>query len=167
MTALGWLLACATVVAPEPVEGQRFADSPFQPGVLDAAPTAWVEEELGTGVVIVGVADMGEQIGLRVYVEQAPGEAWEGPLTVELANAEGTAELSLDRPLHPRSVPRPRLYEWRAVVDGPTVLRFRNGPANGLELELPAPADDPSRRHAWLPLGGVVVLWLVGFVRRR
>ena len=163
---MSWLLACA-VVAPEVVEGQRFADSPFQPGVLDAVPTAWVEEELATGVVAVGVADMGEQLGLRVYVEQAPGEAWEGPLTVELSNVAGSAELSLKRPLHPRSVPRPRLYEWRVVVEGPTTLRFVDGPAAGEVLGLPVRADDPTRRLAWAPLGVVGLLWAAGFARRR
>lgn len=110
-----WLLACAEpqLVTTE-VWSSRFEEVGAQP-VVTAAP--------GDAAFEVAVLD-GEPTSLRVYVEEAPGEPWTGPLQVDL---DGLV-VAFEGPTSPRSTPDATLYEaevsgWSGrsvtLVDGP------------------------------------------------
>ncbi len=88
----------------------------------------------------------GEPAGLRVYLEEQPGQPWTGPLSLRV---DGLL-VEFEGPTSPRSTPEATLYEAqvRGFEGGP--LELLDGPRAGARLELPGP--ERPWRWAWLAL---------------
>ena len=144
------ILVGLALASPELLE-TRVWSSPF---MQEGARPRFVERELSTGALEVGV--MGE--GLRIYVEEEPGEPWTGPLTVVV---DGTL-VAWEAPSAPRSTPNRTIYEARlSGLDGGSLV-FEDGPAAGQVVELPEePLDE-----AWYGLAAALVLVMVPLGRK-
>ena len=153
--------------APALIDGTRSEASPFMPPADPerAAEIHFVEADHEGRAVSIGVARIqGEELGLRIYLEEAPGQPFTGPLSILLRNVDGEAELHFDGPRHPRSVPAPTLYEERLSMSLPAELSFLTGPAAGSRWTLPGPETRlPS--FLLMPLS-VVALWGILFLTR-
>lgn len=98
--------------------------------------------------------------GLRIFLEESPGEPWRGPLSVMV---DGVL-VSWPEASTPRSVPDKTIYE--ASFEGPPrgTLVFVDGPAAELQLELPG----ERKRLAWAWIGlSVLAVWGVGRLAQR
>ncbi|MCB9763516.1 MAG: 4Fe-4S binding protein [Alphaproteobacteria bacterium] len=173
---LGALMAGSGVAqarAPEVIEGSRIEASPFMPPSDPelAAEIAFLEVDAPCPdratercAVSIGTARMdGDEVALRLYLEEVPGDPYTGPLTVTIENADGAARVDFERPRHPRSVPEPTLYEGRLAASLPITVRFESGPLAGSAWT----TARPPRAEALLvaPLG-VVAAWALLFVGR-
>ncbi len=159
--ALGLVLMCssAQAAAPEVITGTRAEASPFMPPTDPerAAVITGSELEHDGRATWIGVAQMeGEELGLRIYIEEEPGEPYTGPLSMVIRNSDGEVELKLDRPFHPRSVPAPTLYESRLQMTMPATVTFTQGPLTSQTFPLP---DDGGGWPLTTPLLIVVGAW--------
>lgn len=130
----------------------RVWSSPFEA----EGAVSWFTERDHNGLAIeVGVS--GE--ALRVYIEQAPGEPWQGPLTVQVDGVEVAWEAATT----PRSVPNKTLYEASFAAAPAGELLFVDGPAAGVVVPLPGVSSTP-----WaLGLLPLVLIWAAYFWRSR
>ncbi len=116
-----------------------------------ALSVSWIEDDHG-------------DLALRLYVEEAPGTPWDGPLAVGLGPPDRAVQLRFDAPNSPRSVRRPAQYEATVAVSGPLRIEILDGPHQGEahRIRVRTAAAIP-----WAPAGAVVGAWCVGLVVRR
>ncbi len=88
----------------------------------------------------------GEPAGLRVYLEQEPGQPWTGPLSLRVDGLQ----VDFEAPSSPRSTPEATIYEAQLSGFEGGSLELLDGPRAGASLELPGP--DRPWRWAWLLL---------------
>ena len=179
-----FIAGCGDARAPEPVALTPGINTPFAPpaeGPEVRANTGGNESSAGhattfqewdgaRGAISVGATHTDDGlVWLRFFLEEAPGEVYRGPLTVEVENSAGSTTLVFDRPREPRSTPRPSLYEAAVDASGPLTVRFTDGPAEG-ESAVVGRHDRRARgalRAAVVPPSLVVLVWLVGLLTRR
>lgn len=154
--------------SPPLIQSTRVWSSPFEdrtdPGHDPRlAAQEWRLE--GRALSVSVAAEASGALGIRIYLEESPGEPWRGPLEIAVCNDAGEARARFDGPSAPRSVPRPSLYEAQVAVQGAASLRFLDGPLAGVTLPLPEPGS-PDPRPA-LPVAAVLLAWAGGLGLRR
>ncbi|MCB9765220.1 MAG: 4Fe-4S binding protein [Alphaproteobacteria bacterium] len=172
----GLLLAGSGVAqarAPEVIEGSRIEASPFMPPSDPelAAEITFLEvdhpcpdDASALCAVSIGTARMkGDEVALRVFLEEAPGDPYTGPLALTIENAEGATRVEFERPKHPRSVPEPTLYEGRLAASLPITVRFESGPMAGSAWTTARP---PRAAALLVAPMGVVAVWALLFAGR-
>ncbi|MCP4806107.1 MAG: hypothetical protein GY913_06765 [Proteobacteria bacterium] len=85
----------------------------------------------------------GDTTGLRIYLEESPGEPYVGPLTVDVDGLE----VFFRRPTSPRSTPDATIYEAELSGQTPRQVLLLDGPQEGAELSVPV-----ERSWAWMAL---------------
>jgi hypothetical protein len=130
----------------------RVWSSPFE---AEGAQSWFVEVDNDGLAIEVGVS--GE--ALRVFIEEEPGEPWQGPLTIEVDGVE----VAWEEATTPRSVPNKTLYEASFASMPAGELVFVDGPAAGVVVDLPGASSTP-----WaLGLLPLVAIWALYFWRSR
>lgn len=142
LAALG-TLSCSGAGAPTVIDGSAPWSSPFMPPA-EPERTAIVHMAATTvrGLAFeAGLAFLpeGDEVGVRVYVEEEPGTTWTGPLRILVQAAGGEVEMAFDEATAPRSVPRPSLYEGRLRLTGGATIRAVDGPVAGAALRVDGP----------------------------
>jgi ferredoxin-type protein NapH len=158
----------ADAAPPEVISGTRSFATPFFPsGDPDYhADVTFFESEVEGRALAVGVAVVSQdEVGLRVYLEETPGEPYTGPLRFTVTTADGAVQVTLEEPKEPRSSPRRTLYETRLRMELPASVAFDSGPMAGHTVEM-APALPTPPRVLFAP-AAVVGLWIFGFAVRR
>lgn len=169
LTAALATAACPGNAPPEVIDGTAPWSSPFMPPAEPerTAIVHMVATTVDGRAFEAGLAFLpeGNEVGLRLYVEEEPGTPWTGPLRVAIETPGGSTEMTFEAPSAPRSVPRPSLYEGRLRMTSGATVRVIDGPVAG-ELKLPGPRATPAWPAAVPPLG-VLLAFLIALPLRR
>lgn len=156
------MVSCGGGPAPEVISPTGSWTSPFQQFEGDAIVTVR-QHVVRDHTVEIGTAELPDgTVCIRLYIVDPEGEAWRGPLSIEVG-ANQHVRLDFDAANVPRSTVRPSLYEATVRIPRSSQLAFASGPLEGTSV----PVWQPRRGTAAAPVLLVVGAWLLGLVWRR